>query len=112
MTGCLVADVRLCDLTHLNCGLYTHVYTALLQSVLQCQRVNRGSQHTHIVCTGALHLSAAVLDAAPEIAAADNDADFRADFYALFDNVANRTDDVKVQTELVVARQCFATDFD
>ena len=111
MAGCLIADIRLCNLAHFNGSLYTDIHTALLQRILQGQRIDGGCQHAHIVCTGTLHLTAAILDTTPEVPAADNNADLCTNINALFDYVTNRADYVKIQSELFVTSQCFTADF-
>ena len=80
-------------LIHLDGGLDAHLHAALLQAVGHGQRVDDGRQHAHVVGTRALHLAAAVLDAAPEVAAADHDADLYAQLDALPDHVAHSADD-------------------
>ena len=45
-------------------------------------------RHTHVVGTGALNVTFAILHAAPEVAAADDDAHFNAHLAALLDYVA------------------------
>ena len=97
MTGRTRANVRLCDLVHLDSGLYANVHAALLQRILKGKGVDGGREHTHMVCARALHLAAAVLDAAPEVAAADNDADLTALLAAFLDHVADRADACRPQ---------------
>ena len=50
--------------------------------------------------------------ATPKIAAADNNADLAALFVAFFDHIAYRTDDIKVQAEMLIARKGLAADLD
>ena len=112
MAGRARTDVRLSDLVHLDSSLHANVHAALLQCILQSQCVDGGCQHAHVVRASALHLAAAVLYAAPEVAAADNNADLAALFVAFFDHIAYRTDDIKVQAEMLIARKGFAANLD
>ena len=105
------AGYTLRDAVHLDCGLHTHLHAALLERIGQRQRIDRRRQHAHMVRAGAFHLAAAVLDAAPEIAAADHNTDLTALFVAFFNHIANRTDHVKIQSEMLIARKRFAADF-
>ena len=73
MADGLGTDVGLCNTVHLNGGLYTNGYATLLQTICQSQRIDDRSQHAHMVGAGALHTVAAVLEAAPDIAATHND---------------------------------------
>lgn len=54
---------------------------------------------------------AAVLDAAPEVAAAHHDADLHATGYALLDYVAHTTDHVEVQATAGLSGQRLAAQF-
>ena len=63
-----------------------------------------------MVCARALHLAAAVLDAAPEVAAADHDADLHTGRHTLLDHVAHAADDVEIQSAVRVSGQRFAAD--
>ena len=108
----LGADIGLRDLIHGDGGLHAHLHAALLQAVGHGQRVDDGRKHAHVVCTRALHLAAAIFDAAPEVAAADHDADLYACFDALPDHVAHSADDREVQSPVRVARKGFAADLE
>ena len=89
----LAADVGLGDLVHGDGRLHPDLHAALLEAVSHGQRVDDGRQHAHMVRARALHLAAAVFDAAPEVAAADHDADLHAGLDALLDHVAHAADD-------------------
>ena len=89
----LVADIGLCHGGHAQRGLHTGGAAFLLQRVGQTQRVDDGSQHTHLVGAGTLHPVAAVLETAPDVAAADNDGYLYACVDALLDDVTDRADD-------------------
>ena len=108
----LGADVGLGDLVHGDGRLYPDLHAALLEAVSHGQGVDDGREHAHMVRARALHLAAAVFDAAPEVAAADHDADLYACFDALPDHVAHSADDREVQSPVRVAREGFAADLE
>ena len=64
-----------------------------------------------MVGPGALHTRTAVLQAAPEIAAADDNTDLHARLPALLDDIADTADDVKIQPPVGIPRQGLAADF-
>jgi len=64
-----------------------------------------------VVGAGALHAVPAVLDAAPEVAAADDDADLHAHVGAGLDGRADPVDDVEVEAAALPAGEGFAADF-
>ena len=111
MADCLAADIGLGDLVHGDGGLHADLNAALLEAVCNGKGVDAGRKHAHVVGSGALHTVAAVFHAAPEVAAADDDADLHAGFDTLFDHVAHAANHVKVQPAVRVARQCLAADF-
>ena len=84
----------------------------LLKRIRQRERIDRRRQHAHVVCAGALHFAAAVLNAAPEVAAADDNADLAAFLIALFDYVTYRPDHIKIQAEMLIPCKRFAADLD
>ena len=110
MADGLAADVRLGDLVHLHRRLHPDGDAPLLQAVGQGQAVDDGGQHAHLVGAGALHPVAAVLEAAPEVAAAHDDADLHAGLGTLLDDVADAADDVEVQPPVLVPGQGLAAD--
>ena len=65
-----------------------------------------------MVGTGALDVALAVFHAAPEVAAADDDAHLHTHVRALFDDVAHLGNDVEVEAEVLVARQRLAADLE
>ena len=67
-----VADIGLRELFHGYSGLNAHRHIQRFQCIGQGQRVDNGSQHTHVVCTSPVHFTAGA--ATPKVAAADNDA--------------------------------------
>ena len=104
------ADIRLGDLVHLDGGLHTDGHLALLERVRHGEGVDDRRQHTHMVCARALHPAAAVLDAAPEVAAADHDADLHAEPDTFFDHVAHAADHIKIQPAPRLACQRLAAE--
>ena len=110
MADCLSADIRLSDAAHLDGSLHAHLHAALLQAVGQCEAVNDRREHAHMIRPGPLHPVAAVLDAAPEVAAADNNADLHARLHTLLDHVADTADHIKIQAPVGVAGQRLAAD--
>ena len=65
-----------------------------------------------MVCAGAFHLAAAVFDAAPEVAAANHDADLHAGLNTLPDHIAHPANDREVQSPVRIARKGFAADLE
>ena len=110
MTDSPVADIGLGHLLHGEGGLHPHLQAQLLQSVGHCQRVHHRGQHTDLVSPGALHIAAGT--AAPEVAAAHNDADFGAHIVGLFDTFADALDGGNVQAEALIPCQRFAAEFE
>ena len=104
------ADVWLGNLVHRDCGLDANIYPPLFQRVRQRQGIDGRRQHAHMVGAGAFHFAAAVLDAAPEIAAAYHKPDLAADIYTALDDIAYRADDIKIQPEVPLTRERFAAD--
>ena len=105
-----VPDIRFCDLLHGDRGLHADGNIALLKAVRQRKAVNDRRQHTHMIGAGALHTVTAVLQPAPKIAAADDDAHLHTGFDAFFHHVADAADHVKVQPAMRVARQRLPAD--
>ena len=103
-------DIGLRHLTDLQCRLEPDIHALLLQHVRQRHAVHGRSQHPHVVGTGTLNVTLAVLHAPPEVAAADDNADLHAHVHALLDDVRHLTQHLKVQAEVLLARQCLAAD--
>ena len=106
------ADIRLRDLLNFQRGLDAHVHALLLQHVGDRHAVHRRGEHPHVVGAGALDIALAVLHAAPEVAAADDDAHLYAGLHALLDDVRHLTDDAEVQAKVLVARERLAADLE
>jgi len=65
-----------------------------------------------MVGPGAFYFALAVLDPAPEIAAAYDDPDLNAGVYACFYRFANVPDDAKVKSCVFFSRKRFSADFE
>ena len=85
---------------------------ALGEHVGQREAVHGRGQHTHAVGADTLDLAVAVLDAAPEVAAADDDADLGARFHAALDLFANGRDKGKVIACFLLGGKRLAADLD
>jgi hypothetical protein len=73
----LAADVGLGELVDLDGALHPGRHADLLERVLQGQGVDDRGEHAHVVGGDAADRLAAVLLAAPDVAAADDDADLQ-----------------------------------
>ena len=85
---------------------------ALGKHVGQREAVHGRGQHAHTVGADALDLAVAVLDAAPEVAAADHDADLGAKLYAALDLLADGRDKRKVIARFFLGGKRLAADLD
>ena len=99
-----------CNFIHLNRGLYTDWNAALLQAVCHCQAIDDRGQHPHMVRPCALHPAAAVLDAAPEVAAAYHNTHLDAQLDAALNHIADAADHIKIQATRGLSSQGFAAD--
>ena len=84
----------------------------LTQHIAHGDAVHTGGEHAHAVGVDALDLSGSVLDAAPEVAAADDDADLGALLGGLFQHLAHGGDEVKVKAGLLLPGQRLTADLD
>ena len=66
-------DVRLCNLSHLDCRLNPNRLASLFQKVLEREGVHDRSQHAHVVGTRTIHAALAEFCTAEEVASSDND---------------------------------------
>ena len=110
MLNCLVTDIGLGDPLHLDSRHDPRRNAALLKAVCQSQSVDHSGEHAHVVRPNALHPVAAVLQTAPEVAAAHYNADLQAVLNAPLNNVAHLTDDLEVQAAMCVAGKRFSAD--
>ena len=109
MPNRLIADVWFGDLVHGDRCLHPHVALDLFQRVGQCQGIDGGGQHPHMVRTGTVHFAAGA--APPEIAAADHNSNFYAGVRTLLDGGTDAQDGVKIQAGLLVARHGLPAEF-
>ena len=93
MADGLAANIGLRDLVHFDRSLHADGNIALLKAVSNGKAVDRCCKHAHMIGTGAFHTVAAVLETAPDVAAADNDGYLYACVDALLDDVTDRADD-------------------
>ena len=104
-------DVGLGDGPHLNGGLDPDGDALLLAHIGHSQAVHHGGQHADVVGPGALHLAAAaVLGAAPEVAAAHHQAHLDAHVQALLNDIADAADHLEIQAGALTAGQSLAAD--
>ena len=103
-------DIRLRHGADLQRRLHPHVHALLLQHIGHGHAVHGGGQHAHVVGTGALDMPLAVLHAAPEVAAADDDAHLHTHFYTFLDDVSHPAHHLKIQANVLVACQRLAAD--
>ena len=72
------ADVGLGHLVHLDGGHDARRDAGFSERILQCQRIDHGGQHAHVVRRHAIHIHGRRRDAAKEIAAAHHQPDLHA----------------------------------
>jgi hypothetical protein len=92
-------DVRLGDLVHKHSGHYATLNAALLERVLQGDRVDNCGKHAHIVRGHPVHLFGLRRHTAEKIAAADHDPDFDTQGVDISDFSGNVSHFIGVQTE-------------
>ncbi len=76
-------DVGLADGLDFERAHHTCVDPGLLEPILERDAVHHGGQHAHVIGRGAVHPTSAPLEAAKDVATADDDADLtstRVDF--------------------------------
>ena len=103
-------DIRLRHGPDLQRRLHPHVHALLLQHVGHGHAVHGGGQHAHVVGAGALDIALAVLHAAPEVAAADDEPHLYAHIHTVLDGIGHAAHHLKVQAEVLVAGQRLAAD--
>ena len=72
------ADERLGHVLHLDGGLHARVHAGFFQRLLQRHAVDDRRQHAHVIGRAAVHAAIGRGDAAPDVAAADDDRDLHA----------------------------------
>ena len=86
--------------------MHAAVNPDLFKGVGQCQRIHDSGHHTHMVGTGTLHLR--VVAAAPEVAAANHNADLAAKLLHPFDGFGNAKHHTVINAAVLVAGKKFA----
>src|SRR5271167_4647746 len=82
-----------------------------LEGILQGEGVDDRGQHAHVVAGGAIDFEAFLTGTAEDIAAANHDGDFHAQFVNLFYLVGDFADGVAVDAEALRALEGFAGKF-
>ena len=72
MPDCLAADIRLCNLPHIDGALHPGIYAPFFQRILKRQTIHHRRQHPHIIRRRAIHALRASGEATPNVAAADD----------------------------------------
>ena len=111
MTDGLAADVRLCDLAHLDGGLYARVHIELLECILEGECVHDRGHHAHVVGRRAVHALGRAGEPAPDVAAADDDGDVDAALTDFLDLLRDIFDNSRVDAEALIAGKRFTTEF-
>ena len=106
----LAADVRLCDLAHLDGGMYTRVHIELLECILQGECIHDRSHHAHVVRRCAVHALGRASEPAPDVAATDDDGDIDAALADLLDLLRDVLDDSRIDAEALIAGERFTTE--
>jgi hypothetical protein len=102
------ADVRLRELLHADRGHHARVEAALLERVLQGERVDHRAEHAHVVGADALHPHARELRAAHDVARRRSRRRPRARVDDLLDLLGEEAEALEVEAELRVARERLA----
>ena len=105
----LVAGEHLGHLGHEGTGHDHGGHTLLAQGILDGQRVHHGSQHADLISVHAVHLTAGT--AAPEVAAADHDADLGAQVVGGLDAGADGSDGLLIKAGALGTGESLAADF-
>ena len=102
------ADERLGDGAHLDGRRDARQHAAVLERVLQRERVDDRGEHAHVVGGGAVHALGAGREAAEQVAAADDDAGLDAELLDFGDVLGDLRGDGGVDAELLLAHEGFA----
>src|SRR5690349_7986821 len=102
------SDEGLGNLMHFDRRHDAAVDAALLESVLQRERVDHGGEHAHVVGGDAVHLSGLLGDAAEKISTADDDGNLYAERVDILDLGGNFVNADGIDTETLVRGQGFA----
>ena len=102
------ADVGLGDLAHGDGAHDAAVHAGVLEGVLKRERVHDGREHAHGVALGAVHAAGGHLDAAEDVAAADDDGDLDARVVDRADLVGQAGRNGGIDAELLAAHEGLA----
>ena len=112
MTQRLAADVGLGHLLDVQRRLHARFNAVVAAAVLQRHRVHHGGEHAHVVARGAVHAGRAERNAAEDVAAAHDDADFNAEVDDALDFLNHALQNAAIDAEGVFAHQGFAGKFE
>ena len=104
----ILAGKGLCHLRHGDGGEHLSGHTQLFQLIGDSQCVHHGCQHADLIGQSALHFAAGT--AAPEVAAANHDADLHTQLVRFLHAAADRVHGGLIKTRAFFAAQCFAAD--
>src|SRR6185312_8413341 len=91
-----------------DCGLHTNEDASLFERSLKRETIDHGSEHAHVIGSGAIHSLMAGRQSAPDVSAADNDRDLHSE---LHDFLHARGDFVDNSWRNIFARAGFAHGF-
>ena len=84
------ADEWLGNLVHLDRRLHASIDALLFERVLQCERVDDGRQHAHVVGGDAVHFARLLGHTTEEVSPANDDGDLEVDVFSRFLTYQNR----------------------
>ena len=111
MAHSAAVGVRLAEARHLHRAHHAARNALTFHGVLHRDGVDRRAEHAHVIRVDGGHLRRRALTAAPDVARADHDSDFRARFVKLADHVGHTVDLLKIKQAAVVAQR-FAAELD
>ena len=91
---------------------YPCLEICFLQHVLQCQRIDHGAEHSHVIGAGALHSHLGELAASYDVAASDDETDRGPQLYDVDDFVTQTIHRVEIESKSLVTGERFAREFD
>ena len=108
MANRATADIGLGNLAHGDGAHDAAVHTGMLKRVLKREGVHYGGEHAHRVALGSIHATGRNLDAAEDVAAADNDRDLDAGVKHGTNLLGKASRDSGIDTELLITHKGFA----
>ena len=109
MRNCLVSDIRLGKLLHFDSRHHPRVNAHMLKYILKSKTVYRRRKHTHMVCTGAIHIRS--LSSTPYVSRAHNYADLRSGVNTTFYNGTDFLQIVEIENASI-SRESFSGELD